>query len=83
MIPQQECTAELAALGRALGGRPAPCMVSDPDVWHDDPATAINACGDCHALPECAALAAAIRPAFGVWGARDYEARRPSKRVAP
>lgn len=80
MIPNGlEPTPELQALGEAIAGRPTPCM-SDPDLWFTHPEQAAALCLDqCHALRECDAYAAAVRPSHGVFAGHDYD-RKPTKR---
>lgn len=74
MITDDQARPQLEALGQALGGQPAPCMTRDAEVWFDDPQLAAALCvADCHALAECADLAAALRPQHGVWAGVDHD----------
>ena len=83
MIPMPDTTSEVLALAEALGGRPAPCQLADPEMWFDtDPAPAITACQDCHARAECLDLAVAHREKYGVFGATNFERKRVAKSVA-
>ena len=66
----------LETLADALGEVPPPCW-SDPDAWFEDPTTAARLClGGCHALPECDAYAAVVRPQWGVWAGVNRVRRR-------
>ena len=83
MNPAPDTSSEVLALAEALGGRPAPCQLADPEMWFaKDPAPAITACQDCHARPECRALAVAHRENYGVFGGVDFERKRAAKAVA-
>ena len=55
-------------------------IVGDPDVMFERPTRAIELCEQCHAQPECAAYAAAVRPTAGVWAGIQYGQTGASRR---